>query len=257
MVREKVRPVLLLGAVIVFGTTISNTPAQAEPFDKPLQKKVVDLGQSPELRPSPNNHIKLTCSYYPNFMIKELNDPGNKGALWIALMPAKPGHISECTQTHGPEERVFKDWDGYLGGVKRDLVFLLASDGDNGGLPFTVFDSKTGAKVFHDSASLLDSHGALTDYELDFVQASDTQMTLRYLRVVTGTCSIPKDGSACWNKFKEQLGLRLAPVPKCSDEPGKYAGTSPSVIAYPVETSLFPKPSVKAIGNPIRCYPPS
>jgi hypothetical protein len=257
MVREKISASLLFGAVIVLGMTISSSEAHAEPFDKPLQKKVVDLGQSPELRPSPDSHIKLTCSYYANFMIKELNDPGNKGALWIALVPAKSGHISACTRTHGPEDKVFKDrdghyWDGYFGGVKRDLVFLFASDGTDGGIPFTAFDSKTQAKIFRDSASIGNSYDGL-----DFVQASDTQMTLRYLRVVTGTCSIPKDGSACWNKFKEQLGLRLAPVPKCSDEPGKYAGTSPSVIAYPVEASLFPKPSIKAVGNPVRCYPPS
>jgi hypothetical protein len=261
MVREKISASLLFGAVIVLGITVSSTGAHAEPFDKPLQTKVVDLGRSPHLMPNDDRHIKLTCSYYPKFMIKELNDPGNKGALWIALVPAKPGHISACTRTHGPEDNVFNDldghyWDGYFGGVKRDLVFLYDSDGTNGGIPFTVFNSKTYAKVFRDSVSLLDSHVEL-HHEIDFVQASDTQMTLRYLRVVTGTCSVPKDGSACWNKFKEQLGLRLGPMPKCSDEPGKYARTEPSVIAYPVETSLFPKPSIKAIDNPVRCYPPS
>ena len=244
MVREKFRPVLLLGALIVFGMTISSSPVHAEPFDKPLQKKVVDLGQSPALRQSPDSHIKLTCSYYPKFMIKELNDPGNKGALFIALVPVQLGYSPECIRTHGPGEKVFKDWDGYFGGVKRDL-----------GIPFTVFNSKTQAKIFRDSVTLPDSHGKLY-HEIDFVQASDTQMTLRYLRVVNGTCSIPKDGNACWSKFKEQTGLKLAPMPKCSDEPGEYAGRFPSVIAYPVETSLFPKPSIKAIGNPVRCYPP-
>ncbi len=250
MVREKVLAVLQFGAVIVLGTTISSSAAHAEPFDKPLQKKVVDLGRSPYLMPNATEHIKLTCSYYPNFMVKELNDPGNKGALLIALVPVRPGHSPECTRRRSPGERVFKDWYGYFGGVKRDLVFLFGSDGTNGGLAFTAFDSKTLAKVFWDSVSL-------PERQLDFVHTSDRQMTLRYLRVVTGTCSIPKDGSACWNKFKEQLGLGLAPIPKCSDAPGEYAGREPSVIAYPVEASLFPKPSITAIGNAVRCYPPS
>jgi hypothetical protein len=255
MDREKVLALLLLGAVAL-GITICSSAAHAEPFDKPLQKKVVDLGRSPRLMPNDDRHIKLTCSYYPKFMIKELNDPGNKGALLIALVPARPGHISECTRTHVPGEEVFKDWDGYFGGIKRNLVFLYDSDGDNGGIPFTVFDSRTQEKIFRDSVTLLDSHGELY-HEIDFIHASDTQMTLRYLRVVTGTCSIPKDGNACWSKFKEQTGLSHAPVPKCSDEPGEYAGREPSVIAYPVEASLFPKPSITAIGNPVRCYPPS
>jgi hypothetical protein len=58
------------------------------------------------------------------------------------------------------------------------------------------------------------------------------------------------------SKFKEQAGLTLAPMPKCSDYPDENAGREPSVIAYPVEASLFPKSSIKAIGNPVRCYPP-
>ncbi len=223
--------------------------AHAEPFDKPLQKKVVDLGRSPYLMPNSKMHVKLTCSYYPNFMVKELNDPGNKGALLIAIVPAQPGHIAGCTRTHGPGEKVFKDWDGYFGGVKRDLVFLYDADGTNRGLGFGAFDSRTGTKIFEDSVSL-DSHG-----ELDFVHASGGQITLRYLRVFTGNCSVPKDRSACWSKFKDQLGLSLAPMPECSDYQGAHAGEAESVIAYPVEVSLFPTPSITALANPVKCYP--
>jgi hypothetical protein len=133
MVCEKAPAFLLLGAVIALGMTISNSAAYAEPFDKPLQKKVLDLGRSPELMPNAKMHVMLTCFYYPNFMVKELNDPGNKGALWIAIVPVHPGHISGCTRTHGTGEKLFKDWDGYFGGVKHDLVFLYDSDGTNGG----------------------------------------------------------------------------------------------------------------------------
>jgi hypothetical protein len=250
MVREKV---LLLHAVIVFGLTTTSSSANAESFDKPVYEKVVDFGQSLELRPSADNHVKLTCSYYPNFMVKELNDPGLKGAL-ITLVPVRPGHSPGCTRWRSPEERVFKNWSGYFGGVKRDLVFLYDADGTDGGLPFTTFDSKTQTKIFRDSVSLLDSHGERND-ELNFVQASDKQITLRYLRVVSGTCSVPKDGSACWNKFKQQTGLRFAPMPKCRDYPDKDAGHAPSVISYPVEVSLFPKPSITALANPVKCWP--
>jgi hypothetical protein len=49
--------------------------------------------------------------------------------------------------------------------------------------------------------------------------------------------------------------LRLASMPKCSDYQGKYAGEFESVIAYPVEVSLFPKPSITALANPVKCYP--
>ena len=245
MVQEKVIAVLRYSAVIALGT-ICWTAAHAESFDKPLQEKVVDLGHSPYLMPSDDRHVKLTCSYYSKFMIKELNDPGNKGALWIAIAPVRPGLVSGCTRRHGPGEKLFKDWDGYFGGVKGDLVFLYDADGDNGGLGFTAFDSKTRAKVFRGSAS------GDRFKELDFVHVSDTQMTLRYLRIVSGDCSLPNDGSACWSKFKEQLGLALAPMPKCD-----YHGEDVrdfSVVAYPVEVSLFPKPSIRALANPDKCW---
>ena len=248
MVREKVLAALLLGAAIVVGRTISGSAAHAEPFDKPLQKQVVDLGRSPYQVPNDESHVKLTCSYYPNFMVKELNDPGNKGALWIAIASVRPGHISGCTRTHGPGERVFKGWDGYFGGVKRDLVFLYDSDGTNGGIGFTAFDSKTRTKVFRDSVLF-----GVRFQEIDFIRVSASQMTLRYSRVVSGDCSVPKDGNACWSKFKEQHGLRTALMPQC-----EYHGedvSDPSVIAYPVEVSLFPKPSVTVLANPVKCWP--
>jgi hypothetical protein len=44
-------------------------------------------------------------------------------------------------------------------------------------------------------------------------------------------------------------------MPKCSDYEDKYAGTAASVIAYPVEVSLFPKPSIRPLGGPVKCYP--
>src|SRR5580693_10363144 len=70
---------------------------------------------------------------------------------------------------------------------------------------------------------------------------------LRYLRVVIGDCSVPKDEGACWNTFRKQPGLKAAPMPKCIDYKGADAGVSPSVIAYPVEVLLFPKPTIKAL----------
>jgi hypothetical protein len=222
MVREKPLAVQLLGAVIVLGMTLFNSAAHAEPFDKPLQEKVVDFGPSPELGPN-RMHVKLTCSYYPTFMVKELNDPGHKGALWIAIVPARTGNTSGCTRRHGPGEKVFpRDWDEYFGGVKRDLVFIYAADCLSEELGFRAFDSKTGAKLFEDSVWLLHR-------ELDFANASDGQMTLKYLRVVTGPCSVPKDGIACWNRFEEQLALRLAPMPKCSTYQGLVWETPPSL----------------------------
>jgi hypothetical protein len=256
MLRERLRAILLFSAVIAPVTTFASAAANAESFDKPLQTKVVDLGPSPYVRPT--QHIKLTCSYYPDFMVKQLDDPGNKGALFIATAPTGQGHVPPCIRRHGPGEIVIKaprgeyHWDGYFGGVKRNLIFLYASDGGiDGGIHFAALDHKTMTKVFEDSVMLREGG---TD-DLSFVHTSDTQITLRYTRVVMGDCSVPAIGSTCWSKLAIKAGLKNAPMPKCSDYPGREAGKAESVIAYPVEVSLFPKTSMRALANPMKCWP--
>ena len=247
MFRARVTAIQLLFTVVV-GVMSWSSVAHTESFDKPLQKKVVDLGLSPDFSPSENVHLKLTCVYYPTFMVKQLEDTSSEGALWFAIVMRRPGHIAPCIQAHGlDEKKIGEDWCGYFSGVKRGLVFLDACDGFSGGIDFAAFDSRSGIKIFQDSV-------ATKDGNIDFV-VSGNQITLRYVRVVVGNCSVPKDGAACWNKFKEQPGLNTTPMPKCSDYKGAEAGVSPSVIAYPVEVSLFPKPAIKALANPQKCWP--
>ena len=251
MVRKKTTLALSLLAAIMFHMTALLSSAFAETPDKPLRTTVVDLGLSPDQAHKDNLHIKLSCYYYPNFMVKQLDDAGSQGALWFALVPSRLGHVPACVQTHGSEEIVFaQDWCGYFGGVKRDLVLLNACDGFGGGFGFGVFDSVTGTKVFEDLVSIKKNRGGI-----DFVPSSGEQMILRYRRVVIGDCSVPKDGGVCWNKFRKQPGLKAAPMPKCSDYEGTDAGVSSSVIAYPVEVLLFPKPAIKALANPVECWP--
>jgi hypothetical protein len=94
-------------------------------------------------------------------------------------------------------------------------------------------------------------------------------MSVRYLRVVGEGCSIPKDGTNCWNKFREKFGLSLTTSPKCvgyrregekewmvGDEgvPPAMVET-PSTIAYPVIVQLFPRISIKAAPGALKCGP--
>jgi hypothetical protein len=239
------------------------TPSvRAESFDKPLQKTVLDLGRSQYLMRNDNRHVTVTCWYYGHFMVKEQNDPGVKGAELIALTAAQPGHLPKCLQALQPGEKEFTDWseeykkfvswNGYFAGVKHDLIFLEWPDGDdNSGIPFTAFEPDAKTKFFEDSV-LLEARG---ERHLNFLPAPGNQIILRYLRVASAKCSIPKSGPSCWNKLRQQTGLMHSPMPKCSDYEGKEAGMAASVIAYPVEVSLYPKPSVRPLGGPVRCHP--
>ena len=234
----------------------------SQSFDKPLRKTVLDLGHSQYLMNNDDRDVTVTCWYYNHFMIKEQNDPGLKGAELIALAPGQPGHVPKCLHGLQPGEKEFTEWNdeykkfvgwnGYFGGVKRDLVFLERPDGDeNSGIPFAVFEADARTKLFEDSVTL----EARGERHLNFLPTSPNQIVLRYLRPASAGCSIPKSGESCWRKLQQQTGLAHLPMPRCSDYEGKEAGTAASVIAYPVEVSLYPIPSVRALGGPVRCYP--
>jgi len=137
--------------------------------------------------------------------------------------------------------------------VKDQLLFLEAADGENDGMPIRILDLKTGRKIFEDSISL-------TDFRFDFAYTSGSKMSMRYLRVVRGDCSIPKGGEICWNRFRQQFGLVLASAPTCSGYEGEQPipveeAQTESAIAYRVAVELFPRPSIKAVPGPVKCRP--
>src|SRR5260370_24590020 len=114
-------------------------------FDQPLSKKVVDLGRSES---SPGRRAKVTCYFFPHFMVKEV-DMGEKGAERLAIVPIA-GYLSlgKCTKSQDPGEKVVKpdDWGGYFKRLKDNFVCFDADDGMNSGMPFAVFDAATGKK---------------------------------------------------------------------------------------------------------------
>jgi hypothetical protein len=261
--------VALVVVAVGFARAASCSAAPAESFDKPLRTTVVDLGRSQYLMPNNPSRIKLTCFYYPDFMVKQFDDPGLKGAD-ISVVPVLDGQVPACRRSRGAGERSItriRGWSGYFKGVKDQLLFLDASDGSDGGMPFAVFDWKTLEKLFQDSALFWDSN--FLRQNLAFERTPDGRLSLRYRRVVEGTCSIPKDGMSCWNSFRKQFGLASAPVPTCTgyrregdkewvvgDEgvPPEDIKTT-SAIAYPVAAELFTKPSIDVAPGPVKCMP--
>lgn len=231
----------LLGLAVVLGSSTSASVALTESFDKPVRKMVVNLGRSSYLKPNNPARIQLSCFYYRDFMVRELNDPGLKGARWVTVTPFINEDAPPCRPALASTERIMaKEWWSFLG-VKGSLLFLEAADGDsNGGMPFRVLDLETGKKIFEDSA--------WGNGHLEFMNTTDESVSLKYLRVVGGECSIPKHGMSCWSKFIRRYALADATEPKCTgyyhegekewvmgDEgvPPDDINT-PSAIAYPV-----------------------
>ena len=234
--------------------------AAAQGFD-PYKKQVVDYGVEKDFPGNPH-HDQLTCFYYHGLMVKQMTNQGIKGALFLSFLRfdhARPA----CVKEHLPAEKVLRDpeWGVYFRGlVKGDLVFVDAEDGEDGGMPFAVYDSKTQKKIFEDNAyavwmwnpKLRPRPSPFNDIRVR--TTPDGNVVLTYLRVLGTECDIPNKGAECWPPLAQKLGLKTAAAPSCARwEENQTAGAS--AVAYPVETWLFPKPVTKTISGPVRCWP--
>lgn len=251
--KHRVGVALVIIAVVLEYLAFASLLRADDSSDEPLKKTEVDLGQYSYLKPSPRNHILLSCFYYPAVMVKQLHDPGVKGVLWVTITPISNARTPECRRSHGSTERfIARGWWGFIG-IKGQILMLEAADGEDGGMAVRFLNLKTGRRVFEDSI-------ALGDFRIDFAQTQDGRMSMRYLRVVRGDCSIPKGRETCWNKFRQQFGLLLASVPTCTGYEGEQPvpaeeEQTPSAITYPVEVELFPRPVIRAVPGPVKCMP--
>jgi hypothetical protein len=258
----------LLGSLLVLVAI-----AQAGSFDKPVLTKTIDLGPA---RFSPGSRSKVTCYFFPSFMVKEV-DTGAKGADRLAIVPASKNKLHTCSRMRDEGEETINpdDWSGYFKGVKGHLVFFDADDGWNGGMGFAVFDSATATKIFDDVA--------LGDIEL--VDRPDKVVELHYTRVVDGGCIVPKEQAACWTTISKKFALENAGAPDCKsgyeksaqvlakgrcqaqnkDNPEciateitlarQQSNDSPSVVSYAVDVVLGDPPTIKPAGGDVRCGP--
>ena len=245
----------LFGVLLLFAGSLSAQTERAVlnvPFDKPLSKSVIDFGPSSYYRPTQHVGKTLTCFYYSSFTVKEY-DEGQKGAEWLSIVPS--AH-SACTRTHRKDEKVFvgpDEWHGYFWGAKDGLVFFVAPDGQDGGLPFAVFNARTGRKLFGDS-SLSDYYQKKLHIESAFRIANGTGQIaqLTYFRVVTADCNLQAQPADCWKKARAEFGIRQTDIPACS---GYERADWQSAIVYPVSVLITDSPQIKAVDGPVFCWP--
>jgi hypothetical protein len=248
-------PIGVGALLLAFGVPAFTSVAAANSFDAPLKKKVVDYGPSPYYQGQ-----KLSCYFYPTFMVKEY-DTGQKGAEWLAIVPVeKGGVVPACDRSHVSGESIIEkpDWGGYFKGAKGNLVFFNDADGIDGGLPFVVYDSRTGQRIFDDSAYDSSMWSKKVDdspfNRLRVSSTQDGQFTLRYLRVVEADCDLHTEKTSCWEQVRKKLALKSAQMPVCSGYKGIPTRWA-SAVAYPVEVLLFPQPAIKTVVGPVKCWP--
>lgn len=243
--------------LVLVGIAPASVLAQ-DRFDLPVKKVVVNFGPSEGYTPAQKMRNTLTCFYYRNLLVKQYdeNEKGAESLSFVRFGPVQP----ECAKTPHPAEKVlhYEEWSGYFKGVKGDLVFFNAADGFNGGLPFAVYDSRTGKKIFEDSAyeNRVRKSVPSAFNQMRVRATADGQILLTYLRVLGTECDIPNKAAECWPSLVQKLGLKSAAVPECTGyENLKPPNWSASAVAYPVEVSLLPTPTTRVITGPIKCWP--
>jgi hypothetical protein len=229
-------------AVFVIGSICSTS--LAEGFDKPVRKTILDLGSSPDQPDFPKLHIHLSCYYYPKFMVKELDDDGNKGSLRISVLRVEEAKAPSCIRELLAGERELPNYPGYFWGAKDKLIFVINDDGDGEGQFFIVYDAMTLNQTFRDALRF--------STKPRFSLSVGGRSVMRYQRVFFPHCSLMKNGDICWRNVVMQTGVHSSPVPRCDGYDNDVA--DPSLIAFPVEVALYPKPVTKVRAGPVLCF---
>jgi len=218
----------------------------------------VDNGLSPYGAPWQNRRNELSCYFYSTFMVKQY-DEGEKGSEWMANAPVEGRTQPPCVLSHGAGEKVltYPEWSGYFLGAKGRLAFFREADGWDAGMAFAVYDSKTGTKVFEDSyhdTSIFNHKVASSPFNhIRIFEGKNGQFSLKYLRVVEANCDLHTEKPSCWESLRKKLELRSTEIPVCTGYK-RISTRFESAVAYPVEVTLFPKPVVKTIAGPVRCW---
>jgi hypothetical protein len=231
----------LFACTIALGLLAGNASAKdaAGLFDKPLKVVRVAL---PRDKDNPQAKPEVRCSYYPEFMIKEI-DLGEIGAFQLSIIP---GRDTACMRKNAANEKIVSpnDWTGYFKGVSGDYIFFDAEDGWNGGLGFAVFtpDAK---KLFDDVAKDWAMVAAVAPPGPAGIKSGHA-LALRYTRIFGAKCSLAaRNGDACWAKIEHDTGL-AGPMPDCRADyareqkrtPNADVLNDPTAIEYDSATTI-------------------
>ena len=235
--------------------------AAAQGFDS-YKKHVVDYGMPKDFPGNPH-HDQLTCFYYRGLMVKQLTNEVEQGGVIPFVSPLRSGATGmrqgTFTDREGPRP---PEWGGYFRGlVKGDLVFFDADDGEDGGMPFVVYDSRTQKKIFEDNAyyvwmwnkKLRPQPSPFNDIRVrttDDPYASAHLPARAPLRV-----QHPQQGGRVLATARPETRTEDHCRPQVASVGRRTRQLATSAVAYPVETSLFPTPVTKTISGPVRCWP--
>jgi hypothetical protein len=217
-------------------------------FDIPVATKIIPG------KPSPNQGDEITCTYYDDFMIREVGTdsaaPDAASIIPVSVGSSRPA----CGMTHGASEIRLKS--AYYSLVGRKGPFLLFSETDpNGVIGFIVIYANVGNVIYTDS---------MDNEMIKAVAIENGLLRLRFTRGVNGSCSLIKDANVCWAKMATEGKIprgvmkRQPPIQACINA---YHQTStptddPSIVFYDVDMTLSTAGKTNVISRgTVECSP--
>ena len=179
---------------------------------------------------------ELRCSYYKDAMIREsgIDTPAPADATLISFAPGTAN--PPCAATKAESELTLKTATYSFSGRKGPFLFFRATD-PHGVAPFLIINAIDGQIIYNDS-----------EYGDGFRSISQTKsgLHLHYTRGVNGTCSIYKEGPACWAKMMTEgkiprvMTLSQPSVQLCGAAYRRLnaPADTPSSIYYDVDVTL-------------------
>jgi hypothetical protein len=245
--------IAILAALLAQSAAAMAAPT-ASPYDPPLRTVRVAL---PKDRDNPQAKPEVTCAYFSDFMVKQV-DLGEVGAAQLSIVPSAAASPPTCRRDNVAAERVVSPdaWTGYFEGAKGRFVIFSAEDGWNGGMGFAVIDARTGRKLFDDAYKI----------RIDTLSADAASLTMNYRRVYAAKCSLKADTAGCWRRITNATGLTGA-APDCADAYAREARRTPkfarqvrddpTVIDYDVSLRIDSQGTrlVPASGHAAVCRP--
>ena len=242
------------GWFVVLGLGLLSTGAYAQEaapnlYDQPLET----------MHQAVDRHLVedgggLICYRFGEFLVKRIDSGSPAGDVAVSVVPIVAGSSRPvCTIATVPGEIIIKDSGYAFAGVKGDFLVLALAD-PNGAAPFRVHDRRTGKLLYSD---------ATVDPGFTFLAQEGDGLHVRFRRGVNASCSILKDGPACWariareERFPAAVAGLPAPIGSCRVTYGKQKvpADDPSIVVYDVDMSVAPSGAHVNTRGEVSCEP--
>ena len=179
---------------------------------------------------------ELRCSYYKDLMIREvgIDTPAPSDA---KLIPIISGTVNPPCATTRPENGLSLKTATYSFSGRKGPFLFFRETSPRGAVPFIILNDVDGRSIYNDS-----------EYDDGFRSISQTKSTihLHYTRGDAGTCSIYKEGPACWAKMMNEgkvprvMALAQPSVQLCGNAYRRLnaPADTPSIVYYDVDVTL-------------------